>query len=38
VASPVWIRGLGALLLIVMGGAVGWTLWIAALNFMRIGV
>jgi hypothetical protein len=38
VASPVWIRGLGALLLVVMGGAVGWALWIAAINFTRIGV
>ena len=36
--SPVWIRGLGVLLLALMGGAVGWALWIAANNFQRIGV
>ena len=36
--SPVWLRGLGALLLVLMGGAIGWALWIAIQNFGRIGV
>jgi len=36
--SPVWLRGLGALLLVLMGGAIGWALWIAVQNFGRIGV
>lgn len=36
--SPVWLRGLGALLLALLCGAIAWALWIAALNFSRIGV
>ncbi len=38
VRSPVWLRGLGALLLLLLAASVGWALWIAALNFDRIGV
>jgi hypothetical protein len=36
--SPIWLRGLGGLLLALLAGAIGWALWIAALNFGRIGV
>lgn len=38
VDSPLWLRALGALLLLLLGGAIGWAVWIAALNFQRIGV
>jgi hypothetical protein len=38
VDSPLWLRGLAALLLLLLGGAISWAVWIAALNFQRIGV
>jgi hypothetical protein len=36
--SPVWLRGLGALLLAILALSIVWTTWIAAQNFARIGV
>lgn len=38
IQSPIWLRGLGALLLVLLAASMGWALWIAALNFDRIGV
>lgn len=35
---PVWLRGLGAVLLMLLAASMAWALWIAALNFDRIGV
>ena len=36
--SPVWLRGLGVLLLAILALSIAWTSWIAAQNFARIGV
>ncbi len=35
---PLWLRGLGALLIGLMMGGIGWAVWIASQNFFRIGV
>lgn len=36
--SPLWLRALGACVLAVMAGALGYAAAIAVMNFSRIGV